>query len=55
MREAGAEVRDQVQQTAAQAAPWVERLARFGYAAKGVVYACVYAFVQARYRRISAT
>ena len=41
MREAGAEVRDQVQQTAAQAAPWVERLARFGYAAKGVVYVII--------------
>jgi hypothetical protein len=34
------QVRRQVQQTARQAAnnPWVEKLARFGYAAKGVVY-----------------
>jgi hypothetical protein len=30
-----------VQEAAVQAIPWVEKLARFGYAAKGVVYAVV--------------
>ena len=36
-----AEARDKVGQSAARAAPWVEGLARFGYAAKGVVYAII--------------
>jgi hypothetical protein len=40
-RQLGAEVRDKVEQSAVQAAPWVERLARFGYAAKGVVYVII--------------
>lgn len=39
--EFGAEVRDSVQQGVARAAPWVEWLARFGYAAKGVVYVII--------------
>ena len=33
------------------ARPWIERLARYGYAAKGVVYV-LYMFVEARYRRM---
>lgn len=37
-RELGVEISSKVEQSAAHAAPWVERLARFGYAAKGVVY-----------------
>jgi hypothetical protein len=37
----GAEVRDKVEDTAVEAIPWVERLARFGYAAKGVVYVVI--------------
>ncbi len=32
------DVQYQIKQTAHQAAPWVERMARFGYGAKGVVY-----------------
>ena len=31
-------IQHQTEQTVRQAAPWVERLARFGYAAKGTVY-----------------
>jgi len=36
-----AEVQEKVEQSAAQAAPWVEGLARFGYAAKGIVYVII--------------
>lgn len=35
------EVREKAGQSAAVAAPWVERLARFGYAAKGLVYVII--------------
>jgi Domain of Unknown Function (DUF1206) len=35
------EVRDQAEDAARQASPWVERLARLGYVAKGVVYAVI--------------
>ena len=37
----GEEVRDQAEDAARQAGPWVERLARLGYVAKGVVYAVI--------------
>ena len=35
------EVKDGAQEAAGQVIPWVEKLARFGYAAKGVVYAVI--------------
>jgi hypothetical protein len=35
------EAKAAVQDAAAQTVPWVEKLARFGYAAKGVVYAVI--------------
>src|SRR6476646_6686838 len=35
------DVKDQAQQAARQASPWVVRLGRFGFAAKGLVYAIV--------------
>jgi hypothetical protein len=37
----GEEVRDHAEDAARQASPWVERLARLGYVAKGVVYAVI--------------
>ena len=37
----GEEVRDKGEQVAKQAGPWVERLARLGYIAKGVIYAMI--------------
>jgi Domain of Unknown Function (DUF1206) len=37
----GEEVRDKGEQVARQAGPWVERLARLGYIAKGVIYAVI--------------
>ena len=37
----GEEVRDKGEQAARQAGPWVERLARVGYIAKGVIYAVI--------------
>jgi hypothetical protein len=37
-RDAGRDAGDHAEQAARHASPWVERLARFGYAAKGVVY-----------------
>ena len=37
----GEEVRDHAEDAARQAGPWVERLARLGYVAKGVVYAVI--------------
>jgi hypothetical protein len=36
-----ANMKHQAEQTVRNAAPWVENLARFGYAAKGVVYAVI--------------
>jgi hypothetical protein len=35
------EIEDQAEQAIEQASPWVERLARLGYVAKGVVYAAI--------------
>jgi hypothetical protein len=37
----GEEVRDKGEQAARQTGPWVERLARVGYIAKGVIYAVI--------------
>jgi hypothetical protein len=37
----GEELRDKGEQTARPAGPWVERLARVGYIAKGVIYAVI--------------
>ena len=37
----GEEVRDKGEKVARQAGPWVERLARLGYIAKGVIYAVI--------------
>lgn len=35
---AGRDAGDHAEEAARRASPWVEKLARFGYAAKGVVY-----------------
>ena len=34
----GRDTEDYTEEAARHASPWVERIARFGYAAKGVVY-----------------
>src|SRR5829696_4397346 len=38
-RDAGRDAGEHAEEAARRASPWVERMARFGYAAKGVVYA----------------